>query len=317
MSNPADISVVMSVYNNADTLPAALDSILSQEGVDLEFIVINDGSTDASGKILDEAASRDSRLKVIHKQNEGLTRALIDGCALASAPWIARQDADDISLPGRLRTQLDRAFQPDSPVLIGCAVRVCTPAKELMMEIHPPENPVAAKKRILEEGQAISSHGSILFKRDAYQEVGGYRAPFYYAQDIDLTTRLAESGPVTAVDSILYEYQFSASAISGRHGRFQRAFYDLIRKRCEAQHLRRPEEELLRQAEDIRQQCLSARGGRESAFEAFYFMGTCLLNSMPARACRYFLKAWAARPWAMKSAVRFMQAAVRSRGGQR
>lgn len=85
-----EISVVMSVYNNADTLSSALNSVLSQEGVLLEFIVINDGSTDESGRILDEAAARDPRLKVAHKKNEGLTRALMDGCALASAPWIAR-----------------------------------------------------------------------------------------------------------------------------------------------------------------------------------------------------------------------------------
>ncbi len=61
------ISVVMSVYNNADTLAAALDSILAQEGVALEFIVIDDGSTDSSGKILDEAAARDPRLKMGHR----------------------------------------------------------------------------------------------------------------------------------------------------------------------------------------------------------------------------------------------------------
>ena len=74
-----DISVVMGVYNNADTLSAALDSILSQEGVELEFVVIDDGSTDGSASILDEAAKTDPRLRVVHKKNEGLTRALIDG----------------------------------------------------------------------------------------------------------------------------------------------------------------------------------------------------------------------------------------------
>ncbi len=85
MDSFPDISVVMSVYNNADTLPAALESVLSQEGIELEFIVIDDGSTDGSGEILDEMATRDSRLKIIRKQNEGLTRALISVSARASA----------------------------------------------------------------------------------------------------------------------------------------------------------------------------------------------------------------------------------------
>ncbi|MGB4573863.1 MAG: glycosyltransferase, partial [Kiritimatiellia bacterium] len=57
-----EISVVMGVYNNADALPAALESVLSQEGVELEFIVVNDGSTDGTAAILDEAARQDARL---------------------------------------------------------------------------------------------------------------------------------------------------------------------------------------------------------------------------------------------------------------
>ena len=97
-----EVSVVMSAFNDAVTLPAALESILSQQGVELEFIVVDDGSTDGSAAILDEAARKDARLKVVHRPNAGLTRALIAGCALASAPWIARQDADDVSQPGRL-----------------------------------------------------------------------------------------------------------------------------------------------------------------------------------------------------------------------
>ncbi len=306
-----ELSVVMSVYNNADTLPTALESILSQAGVELEFIVIDDGSTDGSPEILDEAAAQDSRLNVVHKQNAGLTRALIDGCAMASAPWIARQDADDVSLPGRLRAQLDRALQPDTPVLIGCAVRVCTPDREVMMEIHPPTDVAEAKCRILEAGQAISSHGSILFSRAAYQKVGGYRAAFYYAQDIDLTTRLAEHGEVSAVDPFFYEYRFSPSAISGRHGRFQRAFYRLIRQGYDARRRGLSDARWVELAERLRRRCLQHQGASGTAFNAFYFIGNCLMNSRPERACGYFRKAWVIRPWSVKALVRWAQAVVK------
>jgi len=153
ISRDIDISVVMSVFNNADTLPSALESILSQEGVDFEFIVIDDGSTDGSGEILDEVATRDSRLKVVHKQNEGLTRALIEGCAVASAPWIARQDADDRSLPGRLRAQLDRALQPDAPVLVTCGAMWRTEDGVDLFPSLAPKEPDALKSRILEKGK--------------------------------------------------------------------------------------------------------------------------------------------------------------------
>ena len=92
----------MSVYNGASNLAATMDSILSQEGVEFEFIVVNDGSTDATGEILDDYARRDNRVRVIHQENTGLTRALIRGCAAASGEFIARQDAGDVSLRGKI-----------------------------------------------------------------------------------------------------------------------------------------------------------------------------------------------------------------------
>src|SRR5690242_17856980 len=102
MSEKGDISVVMSAYNHAHFLREAVESVLAQEGVSFEFIVINDGSTDDSGRILEEYAARDPRMRVVHQVNQGLTRSLITGCAQAHGRYIARQDSDDISFPGRL-----------------------------------------------------------------------------------------------------------------------------------------------------------------------------------------------------------------------
>src|SRR5262245_6785124 len=102
MTANCEVSVVMSVYNGASNLPATINSILSQEGVALEFIVVNDGSTDKTGEILDDYARRDNRVRVIHQKNTGLTRGLIRGCDAARGEFIARQDAGDISLPERL-----------------------------------------------------------------------------------------------------------------------------------------------------------------------------------------------------------------------
>lgn len=315
--NPPDISVVMGVYNNGNTLPAALESILSQEEVALEFIVVDDGSTDGCAALLDEAARKDPRLKIVHKKNEGLTRALIKGCALASAPWIARQDADDISRPGRLKAQLDRARQTDAPVLVGCGARICSPAGETLMEIHPPTEATAARRRVLEEGQAISPHGSILFSRVAYAECGGYREVFYYAQDIDLTTRLAEKGPVSAVPKLLYEYRYSPSALSGIHGRFQREFYRLIRNGHSLRSRGMSEQVLLEEAERVRQECLRQRGrARGPSFEGLYFIGTCLLTPQPGRAAAYFRQALGIHPWSTKALLRWGQALWRYRMGR-
>ena len=83
-----EVSVVMSVYNGARYLRAAVDSVLNQQDVSFEFIIIDDGSTDDSATILDEYASLNPRVRVIHQANGGLTRALIRGCDEARGEFI-------------------------------------------------------------------------------------------------------------------------------------------------------------------------------------------------------------------------------------
>src|SRR2546422_11093904 len=96
-SSEVDISVVLGVYNGAALLNETIESVLRQEGVKLELIAIDDGSTDDTADILTGYAARDSRVKVIHQENQGLTRALIRGCWYARGKYIARQDAGEVS----------------------------------------------------------------------------------------------------------------------------------------------------------------------------------------------------------------------------
>jgi hypothetical protein len=251
----------------------------------------------------------------VHKENEGTTRAAMDGCALAIAPWVARQDADDLSLPGRLRVLLDRARQPDAPVLVGCGSRTVTDEGDLLDTHSPPIDSEEAQAYILKHGRAISPHGSILFSRAAYEKVGGYRAPFYYAQDLDLTTRLAEVGSVAAVEGVYYEYRFSASAISGSYGRYQREFYKLIRQGHELRRAGVDENPLLEQVESVRQQCLEARKNKKNdPFEPLYFIGACLRYSNPKRARVYFWRALTVRSRSLKAWVRLLQTFVCQKG---
>ncbi len=163
----ATVSVVMSVYNGGSSLAATLDSILAQEGVAFEFIVVDDGSTDGSGALLDDYARRDERLRVIHQDNRGLTRALIRGCAAARGPFIARQDAGDISLPGRLARQ--SAFLESNPevVLTACGTRFVGPAGELLYEQvqHGDELQRGLEQLDSKRIRGPSHHGSVMFRR--------------------------------------------------------------------------------------------------------------------------------------------------------
>ena len=135
MSSLPDISVVMSIYNGVDKLRETMDSVLSQEGVSLEFIVINDGSTDGSDAILDNYARHDARVRIVHQENQGLTRALITGCEAARGKYIARQDAGDISLPDRLRLQKTVLDQHEDCTFVSCWTSMNGPMDEYLFTV--------------------------------------------------------------------------------------------------------------------------------------------------------------------------------------
>lgn len=136
MSVP-DVSVVMGVFNDAQTLGRTLTSVLNQAGCVFEFVVVNDGSTDESGRILEQWAADDARLQVIHQENMGLTEALIRGCAKARGCYIARQDGGgDLSLPGRFVRQVEILDSRPDVVLTSCGTRFVGPSGERLFEVQ-------------------------------------------------------------------------------------------------------------------------------------------------------------------------------------
>ena len=210
------VSVVTGVYNGGDLLPKAVDSILSQQGVSFEFVIVNDGSTDGTAAILDDYARRDGRVRVIHQENTGLTRALIWGCVTARGQYIARQDADDVSLPGRLARQAAFLDAHPEAVMTACGSRRSGPDGEVLHEVvqHGEELHEGLGRLTLAEVTGPSHHGAVMFRRSAYEAAGGYRAAFRVAQDLDLWLRLAEAGKCLAIPEIYYEGSWRLGAIS-------------------------------------------------------------------------------------------------------
>ena len=119
------ISVVMSVYNGEKYLVDSVDSILNQTLFDYEVIIVNDGSTDSSLKIIKEYQKKDKRLKLINNErNIGLTKSLNKGIGISKGKYIARQDADDISLKNRLRVQYEFLELHPECVAVGSNARI-------------------------------------------------------------------------------------------------------------------------------------------------------------------------------------------------
>ncbi len=115
---PPLISVVMSVYNGGEYLSSAIESVLDQSYKEFEFIIIDDGSNDGSLEIIKSYQAEDDRIVLITRENRGLIASLNEGIDLARGEYIARMDADDISLPTRFAKQV--AFMEANPNIGIC-----------------------------------------------------------------------------------------------------------------------------------------------------------------------------------------------------
>ena len=194
-SRMLQISVVMGVYNAEKYLRDAMDSILSQRYGDFELIVVNDGSTDSSGEILEEYRRVDTRVRLVSNgMNIGLTRSLNIGLQEASGTFIARQDADDTSHPDRLQKQVEILQDQAHLCLVGCISELIDAEGTKFGEIHP----VVTESELLKyfaRTESPFAHGSVMFRREQILDVGAYDERFWFAQDFDLWIRIMQRYP--------------------------------------------------------------------------------------------------------------------------
>jgi len=181
------VSVVMSVYNGAPWVGAAVESLLVQTLTDLEVIVIDDGSTDATPDVL--ASLRDPRLRVERRTRQGLTLALNRALALARAPLLARLDADDLALPERLARQREFLQAHPEVGLLGTGAREVDPAGREVAIVRPPVDDATIRRTLIRANPFV--HSSVVMRRALLERVGGYDPSFPVAQDYDLWMRLA------------------------------------------------------------------------------------------------------------------------------
>lgn len=302
----------MGIFNGAERLQDTISSVLGQADCDLEFIVVDDGSTDSTGPLLEELAKGDQRLRVIHQSNAGLTRALIAGCAAARAPFIARQDAGDISLPGRLCQQL-RALQENAALsFVSCSTDFVELGGAFLYRSAGTGRAAEASDvlDLREEYGMIdgpSHHGSVMFRREQYRRAGGYRSEFYFGQDWDLWFRLAQLGKFQLLPQALYRATIALGDISTSQRPLQERIavlsMEALRLRLDGQS----DQPALDRAAKIRPQPSRDSACRHVA-NGSYFLGECLRrNGNMRRARQYFLQALRSEPWRMKIWVRLMQ----------
>jgi glycosyltransferase involved in cell wall biosynthesis len=289
----------MCVRNGALDLPRSVASVLDQD-VDLELVVVDDGSTDRSRQVLDELAAQDRRVRVFHQEQKGLTAGLVRGCAEARGAFIARQDADDRSLPNRLKRQVERLRSGFDDSLVSCWTNFVGPGGELLYTLTPGEASAEARRRLrapdVSVVRGIPGHGTALFRRGDYLRVGGYREAFFFAQDLDLWLRLTDAGGgIGFVPEVLYEVRLSPESISTRHRLQQIELAGIMLALARVREEGGSEEPLLQRAATIRPD----PGGGPSRWDrarGLYFIGRCLQQRRDRRAAAYFRAAVRQQP---------------------
>lgn len=185
------VSVILPVYNNEKYLRQAIESVLNQTFKDFEFLIFDDCSTDKSLSII--KSYKDKRIKVFTSEKNRYSIVHMNkGISIAKGNYIARMDADDISLPNRFEKQVNFLDKNKSIVLVGCFAYEINPEGKITDKIFKPVGPQNIRKTCFYYGPHIQP--SIMFRKDIIQKVGLYREQYPLIEDIDLYFRLIFSG---------------------------------------------------------------------------------------------------------------------------
>ena len=196
------VSILMSVYNDESYLAEAIESILEQTFCEFEFILLDDASTDNSSKILQQYANQDSRIILIRNpENLGLVRSLNKGLSIAQGQYIARQDADDISLPKRLERQT--AFLDQNPEVgaLGTAVKLISKGDQIRRVDFLPKDHESLQAYLLLGNQL--HHSSMMMRHTILQGLEGYDEDRLHAEDYDLWWRISRCSRLATIPEIL------------------------------------------------------------------------------------------------------------------
>jgi hypothetical protein len=202
-----ELSVVMPVYNGGELLEHSLHSVLTQSHADFELVALDDASTDDSRDRLERWARRDPRLRVISAPtNLGIVHGSNVLVRSALAPIVARMDQDDLAHPDRLARQLEVLRQREDVVLVGTLANGIDAAGRRVR--------TRDRSRLRPRpGSVVFSpfpHGSVMFRREAFEMAGGYR-PIDGWEDLDLFLRMREHGRVVVLSEALYRYRYHGS----------------------------------------------------------------------------------------------------------
>lgn len=235
MKSIPKVSVIIATYNSAAYLPEAIESVLNQTFRGFEIILVDDGSTDETGQVVEPYLPR---IRLLTQQNMGPAAARNTGIRMAKGDYLVFLDADDLLLPDKLKAQLDYLEKyPQIDVVYSngyysASLPGGNQKKQLFTETgflrkdlgHPPES-----IKILAIQNAFPLHVAMV-RKVAVLDIGGFDESLPAIEDWDFWYRIAQTGSFGYLDLPLVEYRHIPSGRSSNKPRFKMAFDQLCRK---------------------------------------------------------------------------------------
>jgi hypothetical protein len=190
--------------------------MLDQSVSNLEFIIVNDGSTDGSADILDRYARADRRVRVLHQANRGVAASRNRAIGEARAPLVAVMDGDDVAMPDRFDIQVQFLDAHLDYGAVGCQVVLIDPCGRVIGPGVPyPTDHIGFLQAL--ENSPLMIHPGALIRRNLLVAIGGYRSIFRYGPDYDLWLRLSSITKLCSVSNVLLHYRVNPDQVSSRN----------------------------------------------------------------------------------------------------
>lgn len=217
------VSVLMPVYNAEKYLDPAIESIVNQTFKDFEFVIIDDGSSDASWKILKSWSQKDQRIKVFrNKVNLRTTKTLNKGLKKAKGKYIVRMDADDWSYPDRIERQYLFMEKNADIGVSGGTIEICDEKLKIINKRGYPKSDKQVREKIFR--YSPFAHPSTIWRASLLKKVGGYNENLPLSQDYELYFRIGKFSKFGNLSKTLLKLRTHSDSSSIVKGKFQEQY---------------------------------------------------------------------------------------------
>jgi glycosyltransferase involved in cell wall biosynthesis len=222
------VAVIVPMFNASATIEATLSSVIAQTYRDIEIIVVDDGSTDNSAALVARIIQKDSRVRLVQQPNLGVAAARNKGAASATSNFLAFVDADDLWAPEKIELQMNALLESGGSVgAVYCWFAVLNADGSVRGEAQPGHAGWVLKELCREH--FIGNGSSLLIRRSAFEEVGGYDSSLRAndaqgCEDLLISMRIAETKEIGLVRRHLVGYRLTNHNMSSDVMRMLRSF---------------------------------------------------------------------------------------------